>query len=815
METAFRFIQGGGEMGELTRRHNWANTSIGTPDQWPQSLLVTLGILLHSSFPMFLFWGPDHLCFYNDAFRPSLGTEGKHPAIGKRGADVWTESWGFSGKLVEQVMATGESVWYEDQLSPSYRNGSIEDIYWTFSYSPAYNDEGKIHGVFVTCTETTKNVNALKALSESEKRFQTLIKDATVGIVVLMGDDKVVAIANDAYGKIISYDATQLPGRKLFDVVHEAEPYFENIIDNVRNTGTPYFLYDSPYVLTVEGEQVSGYLNLIYQPYKTETGEVTGVMVLCHDVTEQVHARKRIEESEQRVRSIVESAPFPIGVYVGREMRIELANQSILDAWGKGSDVVGKQYSEILPELDNQAIFGQLDSVYATGIPFHARNQRVDIVVDNKLQPYYFNYSFTPLFDTEGNVYGVMNTAAETTDLNLAKQKVEQSEKNFRNMILQAPVAMCILLGPEHVVEIANDLMIALWGKPKADVMGRPIFEGLPDAREQGLEGLLAHVYNTGETFTASERPVELLRDGHLETIYQNFVYEPYRDSDGNIVGVTAITIDVTPQVMARLKIEEVVTQRTLALADANNNLERSNSALAQFAYIASHDLQEPVRKVSTFTQMLESSLTNIDDSAQNYINKIKNSSARMHVLIKDVLAYSELTRINQAYTQVDLQKVVEEIKTDFELLVEQKQAQIVAEGLPQIDANPVHMSQLFGNLISNALKFSKADTYAVINITASRLDASELAAYPTLNKDNTYCKIKVADNGIGFSQEYASQIFNIFQRLHGKKDYEGTGIGLAMCQKIVQNHNGEIYAESTPGVGSTFVIILPVRQVV
>ena len=120
-------------MGELTRCYNWSQTSLGEPDNWSQSLKTTLGILLHSAFPMFLFWGKDLLCFYNDAFRPSLGVEGKHPALGKKGKDVWPEIWEFIGPLIEKVMTTGEPVWFEDQLVPFYRNGRMEDIYWTFS----------------------------------------------------------------------------------------------------------------------------------------------------------------------------------------------------------------------------------------------------------------------------------------------------------------------------------------------------------------------------------------------------------------------------------------------------------------------------------------------------------------------------------------------------------------------------------------------------------------------------------------------------------------------------------------------------------
>jgi len=266
---------------------------------------------------------------------------------------------------------------------------------------------------------------------------------------------------------------------------------------------------------------------------------------------------RELAGSEHKIRNMVASAPFPIGVYVGREMRIELVNQSIMDVWGKGNDVVGKTYHEVLPELKGTGIYEQLDRVFMEGRPYHARNQRVDLVVDGRLQPFYFNYSFTALYDDEGRIYGVMNTAAEVTDVVTAKQKIEQSERNLHNMILQAPVAMCIMLGPEHVITVANTLMIELWGKPEQDVINRPVFDALPDARHQGLEEVMNQVYTLGETYSANERPVTLLRNGQWDTVYQNFVYEPYRDENGQVQGVIAITIDVTAQVLARLRTEE------------------------------------------------------------------------------------------------------------------------------------------------------------------------------------------------------------------------------------------------------------------
>ncbi len=156
------FLSNAGEIGDLILKHDWSNTSIGIINDWPLSLRITLYNVLHSGFPMFLFWGEEFLCFYNEAFRPSLGAEGKHPAIGKKAIVVWGEIWHIIGPLLQKVFVTGQAVVFEDALVPFYRNGKVEDIYWTFSYSPALGENDKISGVLVTCIETTKYISTKK-----------------------------------------------------------------------------------------------------------------------------------------------------------------------------------------------------------------------------------------------------------------------------------------------------------------------------------------------------------------------------------------------------------------------------------------------------------------------------------------------------------------------------------------------------------------------------------------------------------------------------------------------------------------------------
>lgn len=808
----YHFLDGGGELGELTRKYDWSSSPVGPVQMWPQSLKTLVGTILHSGFPMFLWWGEEMVQFYNDAYRPSLGENGKHPrALGQFGKECWPEIWDIIHPLIHQVQTTGKSFFLEDQLVPIFRNGKIEDVYWTFSYTPVITEDNTIGGVLVICHETTRKVmafnelkNAQRQLTQSELNLKNIILQAPVAMAILKGPSHIVEIANDRMYALWGKERSETLGKPIFDLLVDARAEgFEEILNKVYRTGETHRAYGAPVTLPRNDSKEVVYVHFVYEAFHEADGSIGGVMVVVVDVTAEMITRKKLEESENRIRSLVESAPFPIGVYEGREMRIVMVNQAIIDVWGKGSDLIGKTYFEVLPELEVQEIYPQLDRVFSTGEPFRARNQRVDLVVDGKQQSFYFNYDFTPLFDGNGKIYGVMNTAADVTDLNLAKIKVEQSERNFRNMVKQAPVAMCIMTGPDHVVEVANDLILELWGKPETAVMNKPIFDGLPDARNQGLEELLDNVYSTGKPFLANEHPVVLKRNGVTETVYQNFVYEPYRDHTGVILGVLAITVDVTPQVLARLKIEEIVKERT-------ETLRRTNAELSQFAYIASHDLQEPARKISTFVELLEKTLgENIQPRAKSYIEKIENSSERMLRLIRDVLTISQLSKTDQEFRPVDLNTILEEIRTDYELLIEQKKCRVVADALPVVNAVPVQMSQLFANLFSNALKFSVPERELILEVRHSVLGPDQVGDYPVRNAER-YHKIEFRDNGIGFNQENASQIFNIFQRLHGREAYEGTGIGLAMCKKIVENHGGHIFATSSPGVGTTFTVILP-----
>lgn len=232
-------------------------------------------------------------------------------------------------------------------------------------------------------------------------------------------------------------------------------------------------------------------------------------------------------------------------------------------------------------------------------------------------------------------------------------------------------------------------------------------------------------------------------------------------------------------------------------------HLENSNAELARFAYVASHDLQEPLRKIRTFgDRLLEKYRTQIDTEGQDYIDRMQKAAKRMQLLIDDILMFSRISFNNEDFNEVDLNEVMAEVLTDLEISIEQKRAQIKVQPLPKVRVVPALFRQLFQNLISNSLKFARKDTDPVIEVSAMEKEI----------EGKSFWNIELKDNGIGFEDKYADQIFGMFQRLHGHFEYEGTGIGLAICKKIIDHHLGAITASGKVNQGALFTITIPVN---
>jgi light-regulated signal transduction histidine kinase (bacteriophytochrome) len=240
--------------------------------------------------------------------------------------------------------------------------------------------------------------------------------------------------------------------------------------------------------------------------------------------------------------------------------------------------------------------------------------------------------------------------------------------------------------------------------------------------------------------------------------------------------------------------------------------LESANRDLDRFAFMASHDLQEPLRKIRTFSDLLFTKFDNsLDSDAKLHVMRIQKAAERMQALIKDIFTFSKISDENGIFEKTDLNLVVKEVLDELDMVIREKKAHVVLELLPSLEVNPVLMRPLFSNLIGNALKYTKKDVVPVITIRSEVQTKMDLVNKKT--KSDKYCQIYIQDNGIGFEQQYAEQIFDMFRRLHLSSEFEGTGIGLALCKKIVEKHNGYISALSQLDKGSTFIVSLPFVQ--
>lgn len=706
---------------------------------------------------------------------------------------------------------------------------------WTFSRAvPILDASGEIVEWFGTASDITERKRIEKALQEAkeqaemQKRLYEAITSGTPDLMYVWNLDYRFTYANSALLAMWGKTYENAIGKTLLENGYEpwhAEMH-EREIDQVRATRQPV-RGEVSFPHATLGRRIYDY---ILTPVFNNEGEVVAVAGTTRDITDRkqfeeelqvlneematsneeltttneelLQIQQLLEASEQRSRSLVAAAPFPIGVYTGRDMRILMANQAIMDVWGKGDNVVGKTYHEILPELAGSQIYQQLDRVFTTGEPFSARNQRVDILVNGRLSPFYFNYSFTPLRDSNGEVYGVMNTAAEITDLIQAKEQIEQNEENLKSMIAQAPVAMCILTGPDHIIAVANQLMVKLWGKPEADVMNKPVFEALPDARGQGLEEVMKKVYDSGETFYASELPVSLIRHGQPEVVYQNFVYQAYRDANGDIAGVFAITIDVTEQVLARKTIEESAAELRKTQRRLEEELEVSKQLQRQkddFIGIASHELKTPLTSLTALLQVAGQKLKNSEDTfLSGAMEKSNMQVKRMTAMINGFLNISRLEagKLQIEKSAFDLEKLIVEVLEEIKLTVTGYQFVFSGCGPLKINADKEKIYSVISNLVSNAVKYSPKGKRVEVNCTVQ-------------NREVT---VRVKDEGMGIKASDIEKIFDRYYRVKSQhmQQIAGFGIGLYLSAEIIRRHEGRIWVESEPGKGSMFYFSLP-----
>lgn len=404
-----------------------------------------------------------------------------------------------------------------------------------------------------------------------------------------------------------------------------------------------------------------------------------------------------------------------------------------------------------------------------------------------------FNHMLTRIEQQNDQITGLnqnleLKVRERTSELESAIQLL-QKETEFSGKIFDSTVDLIAVFDTELRYLTLNSKGEEMYNKSRQEMQGKYLAELFPQTLQSGMVDDLKRALKG-----------EIVRRMNYRSLVTNRVYESYyvplKDEQNNVYSVMAIAHDITEIVRANEKLQEL-----------NTELEKSNRELEQFAYVASHDLQEPLRKIQTFSELSERNLEN-PELLKKYLNKVSTSAQRMTELIKAVLNYSRLSRTENVFEEVNLEQILNNIFIDLELLINEKKAIITYDPLPAVNGIPLQLHQLFLNLITNSLKFN--DREPRINIGCKNVKGSELSSTLALNTNKDYLLLEFSDNGIGFDQRFANKIFSIFQRLHNDRNFAGTGIGLALCKKIAETHEGTITVTSEVNKGTTFQIYLP-----
>jgi two-component system, LuxR family, sensor kinase FixL len=350
--------------------------------------------------------------------------------------------------------------------------------------------------------------------------------------------------------------------------------------------------------------------------------------------------------------------------------------------------------------------------------------------------------------------------------------------------ILDTMADALIVCDADGRIRVVNGAVQALFGYEPSELLGRSIeFLDIDESFP------LRNLFNRGMF-----RDVEtVFRTRSGEALDVSVSVSPLSDRDGE-AGAVMIARDIRERRSAEKEHRDFL-----------HRLRESNRELEEFARVASHDLQEPLRKIQAFGDRLRAEYADrLSGAGLDYLERMQSAAARMQTLINDLLVFSRVTTKADPFVPVDLKGIVDDVLSDLEVRIDQSRARVEVGSLPSIEADPLQMRQLFQNLLSNALKFRKPDVSPQVAIEGRLLSGSRRPAA---------CQIRVADNGIGFEEKNLDRVFTMFQRLHGRSEYEGSGIGLAICRKIVERHGGDITAKSAPGKGATFIVTLPLRR--
>ncbi len=782
------FLQDGGEMGRLMRAHDWAGSSLGPPGRWPQSLRTVVRLMLNTGHPMYIWWGPDCACLYNDAYRDSIGPE-RHPSsLGRPAREVWDEIWDIIGPQIDQVVSGRGATWNVDHLVPITRHGRREDVYWTYSYSPIDDEAspGGIGGVLVVCTETTRQVLAARHLAAERDRLAQLFDQAPTFIAFLQGPEHTIQIANPSFLKLVG-DPSAV-GRTVAEALPEAvEQGYVALLDRVFSSGEAHAESGARYATKVApgGPVVERFVDFVYQPIKDNDGRVTGVFVQGADVTERALADEALRESEARFRS---------ALHAGRMGSWETDHTTKSRVWSEEGMAL---FGLTLPGGRGQV--GGSEDEYAHSLHpddrhlvqrFRELADRVDsfpadyrIVRPDGTTLWLSGRGMVVAREPDGRAKRLISIMADATDRMQAEQRL-RIERERLILALSAGQMGAYELNMSDNVLWWSPQTYAIFGVdeesfiPSAESVSALIH---PDDREDFLRGRAQAI--------AERRPfVHELRihrgDGAMSWIAHRGQAE--YDAQGEPLRNFGIVMDITE----RKQLEQ-------SMRDTDREKDNFIATLA-------HELRNPLAPVRNAIGVLKRTAAPDPTVAWCY-DVIDRQTSRMTHLLDDLLDVSRVSR-----NQLQLRRQTLHLSTAIEHAVELAQPLIDAGGhafkleLPAqplvLEGDLTRLAQVFSNILINAAKYTPSK--GEITLRAER--------------HGDQAVVKVTDTGIGIAEEDLAKIFEMFGQVASalSRAQGGQGIGLSLAKGLVELHGGTIRARSGgAGRGSEFEVRLPLAR--
>jgi PAS domain S-box-containing protein len=702
--------------------------------------------------------------------------------VGKRVADLYPQV-----PAVAEKHAAMDKLLYASPGGQSYeiplmtRGGVSRD---TIYYKATFNDaSGEVAGLVGAIVDITGRKKAEAAVRESEERWRAIVDSANDGILVYDRSLNVIFV-NRAAERILGLARAEIIGAagftSLLSCIHEdgrpLNPETERPTRVTARSGKPL----TNYVVGVkrrDGAVTWLSVNTAFLRRREES-DWYGIVSTLSEVTAEKDAALRLRESEARYRRTFELAASGIA-HIGMDRKFIRVNRRLCEMLGyPEAELLGLTGRQISHPDDLDVINSQRPALYAGKIDAVRVEKRY---LRKDRTPVWVAFSMTVERDAEGRPTHEIAVYNDITAQREAEARVRESEELYRQTF-QLAASGIAHVGLDGRFLQANRSLCDILGYTEGELVGRSVKEiSHPDDKD------------------LTDRERARVHDGEIDSVRFE---KRYIRKNGTPVWVelaVALARDPHGHPQYEIAIFDDITERKkaeAALREAHEELKRSNSELEQFAYVASHDLQEPLRMVSSYTQLVMKRYgERLDGDAREFMAYVVDGAARMKQLIEDLLAYSRVGTKGKEFKPVPLENALKRAITNLRAAIEESGAEITHDALPTVDADEVQLAQLFQNLMGNALKFRGAEKPHL------RISCSE--------KDNEF-EIRVQDNGIGIEPQYFERIFMLFQRLHTKGDYPGTGIGLAICKKVVERHGGRIWVESEPGRGSSFNFTLP-----